>query len=99
MRPSHCIATVVVAAAMSWQTAALAQTVTNYQCRDGAQLAVAFYPKDKSAHVQIDGKTVRLLKRVAVVGRRYARNDITLRIMKTTTTLQRGQRMTECTAK
>jgi membrane-bound inhibitor of C-type lysozyme len=100
MRPSYFIVTAVSAAAMSWQTAALAQqTLSTYQCRDGAQFVAAFYQGDKAAHLQLDGKAVRLPKRVAAVGTRYAKGDITLRIMKTSTTLQRGKRMTECTAK
>ena len=99
MRPSHFIAVAVAAAALPWQTAALAQQFSTYQCRDGAQFVVAFYPGDKAAHVQLDGKAVRLTKRVAAIGTRYAKGDVTLRIMKTTTTLQRGKRMTECTAK
>jgi membrane-bound inhibitor of C-type lysozyme len=99
MRPSHFTAIVVAAAVMSWQTPALAQTFSNYQCRDGAQFAVAFYQGDKAAHLQLDGKALRLPKRVAAVGARYAKGDITLRMMKTTTTLQRGKRMTECSAR
>jgi len=99
MRPSHFIAIAVVAAAMPWPTAALAQTFSTYQCRDGAQFVAAFYKGEKAVHLQLDGKSMRLPKRVAAIGTRYAKNDITLRIMKTTTTLQRGTRMTECTAK
>lgn len=99
MRPSYFLATAVAAAAMSWHAAALAQTLASYQCRDGAQFVVAFYQGDKAAHLQLDGKTVRLPKRVAAVGTRYAKGDITLRIMKTTTTLQRGKRMAECTVR
>jgi membrane-bound inhibitor of C-type lysozyme len=99
MRPSHCIATAVAAAAVSWQTASWAQTFSSYQCRDGAQFVVAFYQGDKAAHLQLDGKAIRLPKRVAAIGTRYAKGDITLRLMKTSTTLQRGKRMTECTAR
>jgi membrane-bound inhibitor of C-type lysozyme len=99
MRRSCFIATAVAAAAMSWQTAAWAQTFSSYQCRDGAQFVVAFYQGDKAAHLQLDGKAVRLPKRVAAIGTRYAKGDITLRMMKTSTTLQRGKRMTECTAR
>jgi membrane-bound inhibitor of C-type lysozyme len=99
MRPSHFIATAVAAATMSWQTAALAQTFSTYQCRDGAQFVAAFYKGEKAVHLQLDGKTMRLPKRVAAIGTRYAKGDITLRIMKTGTTLQRGTRMSECTTK
>ena len=99
MRPSHFIVLAIAAAALPWQTPASAQTVSTYQCRDGAQFVAAFYPRERAVHLQLDGKTIRLPKRVAAVGTRYAKNDITLRVMKTTTTLQRGTKMTECTAK
>src|SRR3954451_506208 len=99
MRPSYCIATAVAAAAVSWQTAAWAQIFSSYQCRDGAQFVVAFYQGDKAAHLQLDGKAVTLPKRVAARGTRYAKGDTTLRMMKTSTTRQRGKRMSECTAR
>jgi membrane-bound inhibitor of C-type lysozyme len=98
MRPCHFFALAVAATALPWQTPALAQTFTTYQCRDGSSFVVAFYERDKKAHLQLDGKPMSLLKRVAANGARYARGDVTLRIMKTTTTLQRGKRMTECSA-
>jgi len=98
MRPSHFIAIAIASAVMPWQTPALAQTFATYQCRDGAQFAVAFRQGDKAAHLQLDGKVMRLPKRVAATGTRYAKGDITLRMMKTSTTLQRGKRMTDCTA-
>jgi membrane-bound inhibitor of C-type lysozyme len=79
--------------------AAWAQIFSSYQCRDGAQFVVAFYQGDKAAHLQLDGKAVTLPKRVAARGTRYAKGDITLRMMKTSTTLQRGKRMSECTAR
>ncbi len=75
------------------------QTFTTYDCRDGAQFVVAFYPGDKTAHVQLDGKTVALTKRTAVVGSRYAKGDITLRMTKTGTTLKRGKHSSDCTAR
>jgi membrane-bound inhibitor of C-type lysozyme len=99
MRPSHFRALIVPAAVLSFQAPASAQTSSNYQCKDGAQFAVAFVPGDKSAHLQLEGKTMRLPKRVAATGTRYAGGDITLRIMKNTTTLQRGKRMTECSVR
>jgi membrane-bound inhibitor of C-type lysozyme len=78
---------------------AAAQTFTTYDCRDGARFVVAFYPGDETAHVQLDGKTVALTKRTAVVGSRYAKGDITLRMTKTGTTLKRGKHSSDCTAR
>jgi membrane-bound inhibitor of C-type lysozyme len=99
MPPSHLIPTAIIVFAVLGPIPALAQTFSTYQCRDGAQFVAAFYQGDKAAHLQLDGKAVRLPKRVAAVGTRYAKGDITLRIMKTSTTLQRGKRMTDCTAR
>ena len=75
---------------------ASAQTLTTYQCRDGSQFAVAFHEADKSAHLQVDGKTMELKKRQAAVGVRYAKGDVTLRITKTGTTLKRGKHSAAC---
>jgi membrane-bound inhibitor of C-type lysozyme len=47
--------------------------------------------------IQLGGKALKLTKRVAASGQRYASGDITLRVSKTgTTTLQRGKRTVEC---
>lgn len=99
MRPSHFIALVIAAAVMPWQAPASAQTVSNYQCRDGSEFAVAVPERGKFARLKLDGKDVMLRKRVTAVGARYAKGDITLRITKTGTTLERGKGMTTCTAK
>jgi membrane-bound inhibitor of C-type lysozyme len=99
MRPSHFITIAIAAAVMPWQTPASAQTVSTYQCRDGSEFAVAIPERGKAAHLKLDGKDVMLRKRVTAVGARYAKGDITLRMMKTGITLERGKRMTTCTAR
>lgn len=53
-----------------------------YECTDGAQFVVAFYRADPNAHIQIDGKSVELRKRIAIGGQRYSASGVDLRINK-----------------
>lgn len=62
--------------------AAAQSSFRTYECADGAPFVVAFYRFDPSAHIQIDGKSVELRKRLAVNGQRYASQGIDLRINK-----------------
>ena len=80
------------------QPPAVAQTFFTYSCLDGSEFIVAFFPSDRSAYLQLDGKAMSLPRRLSLSGTRYAKGDITLRITKTVTTLKRGNRATECTA-
>ena len=80
------------------QPPVVAQTFLTYSCLDGSEFVVAFFPGDRSAHLQLDGKAVSLSRRLSLYGTRYAKGDITLRIAKTATALTRGRRSTECTA-
>ena len=61
-----------------------AQTTTfqNYRCADGTQFVVGFFQYDSSAHLQLDGHAVRLGKRLALSGSRYAGSGVTLKITK-----------------
>jgi len=77
---------------------AVAQRFTTYHCRDGTEFVVAFFDRDRVAHVQLDGKAVGLRPRLAFSGARYAQGDITLRITKAATILRRGGRSTDCSA-
>jgi membrane-bound inhibitor of C-type lysozyme len=77
---------------------AIAQTFITYRCGDGSEFALAFFKGDKAAHVQLDGKALSLPKRMSLTGARYSRDDVTLRVTKSATTLKRGKRTTECTA-
>lgn len=54
----------------------------NYRCADGTQFVVGFFQYDSSAHLQLDGKAVRLAKRLSLSGSRYAGNGVTLKITK-----------------
>ena len=80
-------------------TAASAQTTTfqRYRCGDGTQFIVGFYPYDNRAHMQIDGREVTLLKRLALSGARYAGAGVALRIGKTGITIKHaGRPATAC---
>jgi membrane-bound inhibitor of C-type lysozyme len=79
-------------------SSALAQsTFQNYRCADGAQFIVGFFQYDKRAHVQIDGKSVTLGKRLALSGSRYTGSGVTLTIKKSGTTLKHARRpVTAC---
>jgi membrane-bound inhibitor of C-type lysozyme len=80
------------------QSRVVAQTFLTYSCLDGSEFVVAFFPGDRSAHLQLDGKAMALSRRLSLSGTRYAKGDITLRTAKSGTTLTRGRRSTECTA-
>jgi hypothetical protein len=75
-----------------------AQTFQNYGCADGSKFIVAFYANDKRAYLQIDGRPVKLFKRLALFGRRYSAADVTLRIAKDGGVALRhaGRQMTAC---
>jgi membrane-bound inhibitor of C-type lysozyme len=79
---------------------AVAQTFYNYHCDDGSELAVGFFDGDSRAHVQLDGKTLALPKRLALSGARYSASGIQLRLTKDATTLKHGrQPWTACKAR
>ena len=54
----------------------------NYSCADGTQFVVGFFQYDSSAHLQLDGRAVKLAKRLAFSGSRYVGSGVTLKITK-----------------
>jgi len=81
----------------SSSTPAFAQTFQNYRCADGSQFIVGFFPYDRRAHLQIDGKAVTLGKRVALSGSRYSGGGVTLKVTKAGATIKHGKRpVTAC---
>jgi membrane-bound inhibitor of C-type lysozyme len=59
-------------------SSASAQTFNSYRCSDGTNFILAFYPSDKRAYLQIDGRAVTLKKALAVSGRRYSGSGVRL---------------------
>jgi membrane-bound inhibitor of C-type lysozyme len=57
---------------------ASAQTFDTYHCVDGTSFIVGFYRYDSRAHLQIDGRAVTLKKRLAISGRRYSGEGVSL---------------------
>jgi membrane-bound inhibitor of C-type lysozyme len=75
--------------------AAFAQTFQNYRCADGTQFIVGLFQYDSRAHLQLDGKAVTLVRRLAVSGSRYSGSGVTLKITKAGfTTLKHAKRPT-----
>jgi membrane-bound inhibitor of C-type lysozyme len=74
-------------------TSALAQKTTfqTYRCGDGTEFIVGFFGYDKRAHVQVDGKSVTLQKRVWLTGARYSGGGVVLTVKKSGTTLKVGK--------
>jgi membrane-bound inhibitor of C-type lysozyme len=85
-------AATVAAGLASGSSPAFAQTFQNYRCADGSQFIVGFFPYDRRAHLQIDGKAVTLGKRVALSGSRYSGGGVTLKITRAGTTVKHGKR-------
>lgn len=76
---------------------AAAEGISLYQCADGLQFALAFYEADSHAHIQLNGKSLSLPKRLSLSGTRYSQSGVTLRIGKDATTLKRPrQQITTC---
>src|SRR5437868_14828358 len=77
---------------------ALAQTTfQTYRCGDGTEFIVGFFEYDKRAHMQVDGKSVTLQKRIALSGARYSGGGVTLTVKKSGTTIKVGkQPVTSC---
>ena len=87
--------TAIIGAAMVLALAAspaAAQAFRTYECADGSQFIAAFYPSDKRAHLQIDGKAVALQRRLALSGARYTGGGIVLNIARSGVTVKRGRR-------
>lgn len=73
-------------------------TLQNYRCADGTQFIAGFFQYDSRAHLQLDGKSATLGKRLALSGSRYSGSGVTLKITKGgVTTLKLAKRpVTTC---
>lgn len=81
----------------TWPAAAQKTTFQTYRCGDGSEFIVGFFQYDPRAHLQVDGKSLTLAKRVALSGSRYSGGGVTLKISRTGTTLKHARRpVTSC---
>ena len=71
-------AAIFAAGYIALASSASAQTFDSYRCADGTHFILAFYPSDKRAYLQIDGRAVTLKKSLAVSGRRYSGSGVSL---------------------
>jgi membrane-bound inhibitor of C-type lysozyme len=71
-------AAILVASLLAQAFPASAQTFDSYRCADGTHFILAFYPSDKRAYLQIDGRAVTLKKSLTVSSRRYSGSGVSL---------------------
>jgi hypothetical protein len=76
-------AVIFVAGFVSQASPASAQTFDSYRCSDGTHFILAFYPSDKRAYLQIDGRAVTLKKGLTVSEKRYSGSGVSLVITAT----------------
>jgi hypothetical protein len=88
---------VPVALTLFAATAAQAQTYYHYECTDGANFEVAFYPETKAAYLQFDGKSLQLPKRFSLTSQRFAQNGVTLSMKSGgAATIRRAGKTSQC---
>ena len=91
------IASTVLAAGVISISPSDAQTYLQYGCEDGAQLSVAFVEKSRSAHIQLDGKSIILPQTLSASGARYAKAGVSFWIKGDDAQLKRPKRKwTQC---
>lgn len=61
---------------------AQAQTYYHYECEDGANFEVGFYPDTKAAFLQFDGKSLQLPKKFSLTAQRFSKNGVVFRMKK-----------------
>jgi hypothetical protein len=67
-----------VAGFVAQASPASAQTFDSYRCADGTHFILAFYPSDKRAYLQIDGRPVTLKRGLAVSAKHYSGGGVSL---------------------
>jgi hypothetical protein len=88
---------VLVAGAVSAQ----AQTFYHYECKDGANFEVGFYPDTKAAFLQFGGKSLDLPKRFSLTSQRFSKNGVTFRMKRDgqATIKRNGKTSVDCQVK
>ena len=92
------LAFVVLAAGAA---SAQAQTFYHYECKDGANFEVGFYPDIKAAFLQFDGKSLDLPMRFSLTSQRFSKNGVTFSMKKNgAATIKRaGKTSVDCQVK
>jgi hypothetical protein len=74
-----------------------ASPVSAHHCADGTHFILAFYPSDKRAYLQVDGRAVTLKKGLTLSGKRYSGGGVSLVITATGALIQHVRRpVTAC---
>jgi hypothetical protein len=93
-------AIVLTLASLGLAAPAQAQTYAHYECADGANFEAAFYPETKFAFLQIDGKSLKLPKRLWPTGQRFSRNGVVLSLKSGgNATIKRFGKTSQCQVK
>src|SRR5580698_9493975 len=90
-------AVIFVAGFVSQASPVSAQTFDSYHCADGTHFILAFYPSDKRAYLQVDGRAVTLKKGLTLSGKRHSGGGVSLVITATGALIQHVRRpVTAC---
>jgi hypothetical protein len=78
-------------------SAAQAQTYYHYECADGANFEVGFYPETKAAFLQFDGKSLQLPKRFSLTSQRFSKDGVIFSMKASgAATIRRAGRTSQC---
>ena len=90
-----CLLAAIVALGLA--APAQAQTYYHYECTDGANFEVGFYPETKFAYLQIDGKSLQLPKGFSLTSQRFAKAGVVLSIKSGgVATIRRAGKISQC---
>jgi hypothetical protein len=79
---------------------AQAQTYYHYECADGSNFEVAFFPETKFAFLQFDGKSMQLPKRFSLTSQRFSKNGVVFSMKRGgKATIKRLGKTSQCTVK
>jgi membrane-bound lysozyme inhibitor of c-type lysozyme MliC len=100
MRAAIVLVAILTLAAFGFEAPARAQTYAHYECTDGANFEAAFYPETKFAFLQIDGKSLKLPKRLWPTGQRFSKSGVVLSLKSSgNATIKRSGRTSQCKVK
>ena len=74
-----------------------AQTFYHYECADGANFEVGFYPDTKAAFLQFDGRSLQLPKRLSLTSQRFSKDGVTFSMKRGgVATIKRAGKTSQC---